>query len=113
MACDIEERRVAYLWDSRIPLGALTLMPGEEGIGKTLVGIRIMAEMTRGKLLGEFYGTPRNAIVMAPEDGIADVFTPQLREAGADLTRIAFIKSRKIGEQRDSVIIPSPDLSRA
>jgi AAA domain/Bifunctional DNA primase/polymerase, N-terminal len=106
MASDVIERRVVYLWDGRIPIGATSLMPGEEGIGKTLLGIRLMADLTRGMLPGEFHGTPRNVVVMAPEDGIEDVFRPRLREAGADLTRVAFVKSRKIGEDRDSVIVP-------
>jgi len=78
------------------------------------VGIRIMSDLTNGTLPGEFHGTPRNVIVMAPEDGIEDVFRPRLREAGADLTRVAFITSRKVGEDRDSVVVPRdlPLLSR-
>lgn len=106
MASEVTERRVVYVWDGRIPLGALTLLPGEEGIGKTLVGIRLMADLTRGALAGEFYGRPMNVVVLAPEDGIADVFRPRLREAGADLTRVAFVVSRQVGDDEDGVILP-------
>jgi hypothetical protein len=105
-ASGVTERRVAYLWADRIPLGAPTLMPGEEGIGKTLVGIRLMADLTRGRLPGEFCGSPRGALVLAPEDGIADVFVPRLREAGADLDRVEFVVSRERGEEEDAVILP-------
>jgi 5S rRNA maturation endonuclease (ribonuclease M5) len=105
-ASAVTERRVAYLWADRIPLGAPTLMPGEEGIGKTLVGIRLMADLTRGRLPGEFHGSPRGALVLAPEDGIADVFVPRLREAGADLDRVEFVVSRERGEEEDAVILP-------
>lgn len=100
-------RRVVYLWDRRIPLGAATLMPGEEGIGKTTVGVRIMADMTRGTLAGEFYGCPRDAIVIATEDGLEDVFVPRLREAGADLARVHIIRA-SIALDGDSrqVIVP-------
>jgi hypothetical protein len=34
-ASDVDLSRVVYVWDGRIPRGAVTLMPGEEGIGKT------------------------------------------------------------------------------
>jgi 5S rRNA maturation endonuclease (ribonuclease M5) len=76
-------RRVVYHWAGRIPLGAVTLMPGEEGIGKTTVGIRVLADTTRGSLEGEHHGVPRNVVVLATEDGLEDVFVPRLREAGA------------------------------
>jgi len=106
-ASDVELRRVAYLWDRRIPIGAITLLPGEEGIGKTTVGIRLMADLTRGWLPGEHHGTPRHVVVVATEDGIADVFVPRLKEAGADLTRVHIVRARvgPTGDRRD-VIVP-------
>lgn len=106
-AADVTVRRVAYLWERRIPLGASTLMPGEEGIGKTTLGVRIIADLTRGRLAGEFHGTPRDAIVLATEDGLEDVFVPRLREAGADLARVHIIRARVgLDGQRHEVIIP-------
>jgi archaellum biogenesis ATPase FlaH len=105
-ASQVQERRVAYVWDGRIPIGSPTLMPGEEGIGKTTVGVRMMADLTRGALRGEFYGEPRDVVVMAPEDGIEDVVKPRFREAGADLDRVHFVVSRQEGEDEDSVILP-------
>src|SRR3954451_19530785 len=88
LGSEVRLRRVAYVWDQRIPVGALTLMPGEEGIGKTTVGVRLMADLTNGKLEGEFFGTPRNVLVISPEDGVADVLVPRFREAGADMSRV-------------------------
>lgn len=87
-------RRVVYHWAGRMPLGAVTLLPGEEGIGKSTVGARIMADTTRGLLDGEHYGTPRDVVVIAIEDGLEDVAVPRLREAGADLTRVHFVRAR-------------------
>jgi archaellum biogenesis ATPase FlaH len=105
-ASDVTIRRISYAWEGRVPIGALTLMPGEEGIGKTLVGIRLMADFTHGRVPGEWHGTPRDVIILAPEDGIEDVFTPRLEQAGADLTRVHFVVSREQGEEEDSVILP-------
>lgn len=99
--------RLKYLWQGRIPLGAMTLMPGEEGIGKTTVGVRIIADLTRGTLPGECYGTPRDVVVLSLEDGLEDVYAPRLREAGADMSRVHIVKCA-IGEDGDdiSVIVP-------
>ncbi|WP_448611843.1 AAA family ATPase [Geodermatophilus sp. URMC 60] len=105
-ASQVQERRVAYVWDGRIPIGSPTLMPGEEGIGKTTVGVRIMADLTQGTLSGEFHGEARDVVVMAPEDGLEDVVKPRFREAGADLDRVHFVISRQEGEDEDSVILP-------
>jgi len=93
-ASDVQVRRVVYTWERRIPTGAITLMPGEEGIGKTTVGARIIADLTHGTLPGEHHGNPRDVIVIALEDGLEDVYVPRLAEAGADLNRVHIIRAR-------------------
>ena len=107
-ASDVELRRVAYLWDRRMPIGAVTLMPGEEGIGKSTVGVRLMADITRGRLPGEYYGTPRSVLVLAAEDGLGDVLVPRMQEAGADLSRVNIVRGRvALGEStREGIEVP-------
>lgn len=104
---DVVLCRVRYLWDGRVPLGAMTLMPGEEGIGKTTIGARLVADVTRGQLAGEWHGTPRDVILIGVEDGLADVAAPRLRFAGADPNRVHVIRAR-FGADGDShgIIIP-------
>ncbi|MFK5645103.1 AAA family ATPase [Ornithinimicrobium sp. LYQ121] len=106
-ASDVVRRRVRYAWDRFIPVGAMTLMPGEEGVGKTTVGMRIIADLTRGLLPGEYFGTARDALILAPEDGIAEVLRPRLEEAGADLSRVHFVTVR-IGTTGDPVPVQIP-----
>ena len=110
-AADVTPRRVRYLWDRRIPIGAATLMPGEEGIGKTAVGVRLIADLTRGTLAGEHYGTPRDCIVLATEDGLEDVFVPRLIEAGADLSRVHIVRARVGMDGKPSEVIVPRDLA--
>lgn len=62
LASSIKPRPVRWLWPDRIPLGALTLLAGREGIGKSLVGIRLAAELTRGTLEGSRYGKPSRVL---------------------------------------------------
>lgn len=108
-ADEVELSRVRYLWDGRIPLGAMTLMPGEEGIGKTTVGVRIISDLTRGLLPGECYEMPWDVVVLSLEDGLNDVYAPRLREAGADMTRVHIVRgtiAEDGGTSPDGLIIP-------
>jgi hypothetical protein len=61
-------------------------------------------------LAGEYFGTPRDVLVISPEDGIEDVFTPRLRAAGANLDRVHFVQARTALDGADSEVIIPRDL---
>jgi hypothetical protein len=90
-ASDVKVRAVRYLWEGRIPLSAMTIMPGEEGVGKTTVGIRLMADLTNGTLEGDYKGQPRSVIVIAPEDDVASVMAPRSQCARADMDKVIIV----------------------
>jgi len=83
--------RVSFIWAGLIPLGAMTMMAGEGGVGMMTLGVRVMSDVTRGTLSGEFFGRPRSVIMVAPEDGVEDVLRPRFEAAGADLSRVFFV----------------------
>ncbi len=87
-AAGIKPRRVRWLWESRVALGTLALIAGREGEGKSTVSYWAVAEITRGRLPGEFYGTPRDVLICATEDSWAHTIVPRLIAAGADLARV-------------------------
>lgn len=87
-ASDITVRPVRWLWDGRVALGTLALLAGREGIGKSTVAYTLAADVTRGKLLGQYAGTPRAVIVAATEDSWEHTIVPRLMAAGADLDRV-------------------------
>ncbi len=87
-ASAITVRRSAWLWQDRIPLGALTLLGGREGLGKSVCAITLVALVTLGKLPGAHYGTPMGVLIVASEDSWAHTIVPRLMAAGADLTRV-------------------------
>lgn len=97
-ASDIKMKRARWLWatqsvdgqneDGRIPAGALSLIAGREGIGKSIAYTALVADATRGKLPGEHYGTPRDVIIAATEDAWEFTIVPRLVAAGADLDRV-------------------------
>lgn len=93
---DITEKSVKWLWYPYIPLGKITIMQGNSGIGKTMLALNIAAALSNGEQLpGD--NEPREPISIiynTAEDGLGDTIKPRLRSAGADLTRINTINER-------------------
>lgn len=87
-ASQIRIRPVRWLWEARLPLGAIALVPGREGIGKSLFLAWLAARVTRGQLPGELYGQPRPVIYAATEDDWSYTIAPRLVAAGADLDMV-------------------------
>ncbi len=42
----VEVKEVAWLWQGRIPLGAITLLDGDPGLGKSLLTLDLAARVT-------------------------------------------------------------------
>ena len=74
-----------WTWDGRLPVGALSLIGGREGIGKSLTLVSLCADLTKGKLPGAYYGSPRAVVYQATEDDWARTVAPRLVAAGANL----------------------------
>jgi hypothetical protein len=76
---------VRWLWPGRIPLGELTILAGDPGLGKSLLSVYLVALTTSGRL-----GEPRNALMLTAEDSPEHTVAPRLRAAGADPSRVGF-----------------------
>lgn len=93
---DIEEKFVKWLWYPYIPLGKITIMQGNSGIGKTMLALNIAAALSNGEPLpGDTDPRePVNIIYNTAEDGLGDTIKPRLLAAGADCSRINTINER-------------------
>ena len=84
----------SWLAQNRIPRAAVTLLVGDEGIGKSLLWVWVAAAVTTGKALPEF-GIPARepslVIVVVTEDDWQDTVLPRLEVAGADMAMIRVI----------------------
>jgi AAA domain/ClpX C4-type zinc finger len=91
-AADIGMEATNWLWEDEhgqwLAEGALALMAGREGVGKSTVVSDIVARLTIGTLPGENFGTPRCVIICATEDSWRQTINPRLVAAGADLRRV-------------------------
>lgn len=83
-----------WLAKGRLPCDAVSLLIGDEGIGKSLFWGWIAAPITTGKPLPEF-GIPArpaaDVILVCTEDDWSSTVRPRLEVAGADLTRVQVI----------------------
>jgi len=84
-------QRVKWVWQDRIPLGEITLVAGREGTGKSTILAKWAAEITTGRMPGEFFGRPRRVIYIAAEDSWEKTIYPRLVAAGADPSMIISI----------------------
>jgi hypothetical protein len=89
-----------WLAKGRLPRGAVSLLVGDEGIGKSLLWVWVVARITTGG--GEFlfpeFGIPRRdpehvLIAAITEDDCQTVVRPRLEVAGADLNMIQVIRT--------------------
>lgn len=87
-ASRIRVRPVHWLWQNRVPLGALSLIAGREGIGKSTAAYDRAAKVTKGTLEGRYQGQPAAVLVAATEDSWEHTIVPRLMGAGADLDRV-------------------------
>ncbi len=74
-----------WTWEGRLPVGALSLIGGREGIGKSLTLVSLCADLTKGTLPGAYWGSPRAVVYQATEDDWARTVAPRLVAAGANL----------------------------
>lgn len=89
---DVESREAEFLVDPYIPRGALTILDGHPGQGKSLITNHLAAAITTGGRFADKYKVPKgNVLFMSPEDDPDRVLRPRLEAQGADINRIRFM----------------------
>ena len=85
-ASDFAVEQARFLWGNRLPIGELTLLFGQEGIGKSYITTAIAAAITNGTQLPDSQGQEvEGKVVMAVyEDSISKTVLPRLRSLGAN-----------------------------
>ncbi|WP_324718017.1 AAA family ATPase [Carboxydochorda subterranea] len=104
---DVEPARVEFLWEPYLPLGKLTLLDGDPGVGKSWVALAIAAALSHGTPPGQPdeplpVSEPADTVYITAEDDVADTIRPRLAQLGADLRRIHVLPAVRVVAQRDT-----------
>ena len=89
----VDQQPVRWLWKHRIPLGKVSLLTGDPGLGKSFFTLDLAARVSRGLGVPPEPGLdqPASVLLLAADDDPADTLRPRLAAASADLDRIHFI----------------------
>jgi putative DNA primase/helicase len=92
--CDVEVTPVSWLWKGWLASGKLHILAGSPGTGKTTIALTLAAILTTGGKWQDGTQAPlAEAAIWSGEDDPADTLAPRLIAAGADMSRVHFIRS--------------------
>lgn len=97
----VRPRPIQWLWRDRVPLGAVTLLTGRQGLGKSTLLAGCAADLSRGRLEGE----AADVLLVSYEDHAETTIAPRLLAAGADLGRVHLLGASENGTP-DLVSLP-------
>jgi hypothetical protein len=87
---DVKIVPTRYLWQDYLPAGQLALLVGKPGVGKSTVAADLAANLTTGRLAGDFLRTPRNVLYSVTEDA-EYVLKARIVAAGGDPGRLDLV----------------------
>jgi hypothetical protein len=88
----IHPEQVQWLWRGRVPLGKITILQGDPGIGKSGIALDLASRVSRKQSMPD--GTDSDlecaadVLLLSAEDGPADTIRPRLDAREADQQRI-------------------------
>lgn len=90
----VKVARVDWLWRAWLPRGAVTVLEGDPGLGKSTIAIDIAARLTRGAPMpdGEARSEPMNVLFLTTEDSFPETVLPRLLAAEGDPARMSFFE---------------------
>ena len=92
---DIPTEPLLPIWSGIIYRRKVALLPGDPGVGKSLLSCDIAAHVTQGF---DWPGgepaiiDPSNVVMLSGEDDVGDTIKPRLIAAGADVSKVFIIK---------------------
>jgi putative DNA primase/helicase len=92
---DLPDLPTQWLWPGRIPRGAVTLMIGDSGRGKSLLTLDIAARVTTGAPWpgGEPGAKPGNVLLLSAEDSLTRTVRTRLVALDANLRRVHYLNA--------------------
>lgn len=85
---EIKPQKIDWLWEGRIPMGMMTLLCGDPGLGKSLLTVRTAAKVSRAG---------GDVLMLSAEDHAAVTIRPRIEAAQGDLERIHSVHMSRSG----------------
>lgn len=86
---DVQPRPVAWLWQDRFPLGRISLLVGQPGLGKSFLTCDMASRVSTGTPWPDGTTCPKgNVLLITAEDHPEDTIRPRLDAHRADNSRI-------------------------
>ena len=91
---DVTLRAVPWVWEGRVPRGALTLFTGDPDVNKTTLLLDLAARITKGSPFpdGAAGVDPETVVFLSAEDSTESTLMPRFLAAGGDPARIYLMK---------------------
>lgn len=91
---DIEAEDVDFFWNPYVPVGALTLMYGYGGIGKSWITCALAADASTGRAFPGHVEQvpPQKVLIVSAEDDARYVLKPRMERLGADMRNVFVIE---------------------
>ena len=112
---EVVVKSTSWLWPGRIPYGAITLVEGDPGVGKSFFLCDLAARVSKGAGFPPVSGSPGSSpassvIYVSSEDPKDTVLMPRFLAAGGSADNIYFLDGMKITGSLPSV--PSAGIAR-
>ena len=112
---DIEAKDVEWLWENHIPLGEITILAGDPGVGKSYFSYFLGAQVSTG---GTWPNTPNRAIesgkvlILSTDEDPNYCIRPRSDAAGADIDKILVLEGARDKRGRIRIINLTRDIHR-
>jgi AAA domain-containing protein len=85
----VTAKPVSWLWPGRIPLGKVTMLDGDPGLGKSTLALDVAARVTTARRFPDGApGVAGGVVLLTAEDGLADTVRPRLDAMAGDPSRV-------------------------
>lgn len=109
-AAEVRPRAMRFLMRPWLPLGEITLLAGEPGLGKSTLVCHYAAAASRGELPGDLTHNPCPVLIAGTEESAEATVVPRLLAAGAVLGRVHFLAAEQDGRPAPVTIPDDLDL---
>jgi hypothetical protein len=97
----VKAQPMTWAWDGWIPEDMFTLIEGDPGDGKSVLGVELAARWSTGMAMPDSaagFGEPVRVGLMSAEDDVARVIKPRLIVAGGDPNGIVYLAGMPMGD---------------